>query len=161
MDREYQRLLDRDNSSFAFLYKSAFPVSSFLHEWFNLNHVTGFRRDWGTFESTYLLAKLSTLLIIALIDPDNCLFRTLSREHLSVVRQILLLIAMAAFFLVQCLFAPFLDPVNNASEFTSRINYVATAALSLGVALDIPGQAVLNGPLLYMYVALVLHLHFC
>lgn len=45
-----------------------------------------------------------------------------------------------------------MDPVNNASEFTSRINYVATSALSLGVALGIPGQNLLTGPLLYGYV---------
>lgn len=46
-----------------------------------------------------------------------------------------------------------MDPVNNASEFTSRINYVATSALSLGVALDIPGQSLLTGPLLYGYAS--------
>jgi hypothetical protein len=115
---------------------------------------TGYRRQWGTFQSTYLLAKLSTLLIIAVIDPDNCLFRTLSRNGLAIGRQIVLLVAMFAFFLVQCFLAPFLEPVNNASEFTSRINYVLTAALSLGVALNIPGKDLLTGPLLYLYVKL-------
>lgn len=86
---------------------------------------------------------------MALVSPDNCLFRTLSRTHLAVIRQVLIMITMCAFLLVQCFIAPFVDPVNNASEFTSRINYVATSALSLGVALDIPGQSLLTGPLLY------------
>jgi hypothetical protein len=63
-------------------------------------------------------------------------------------------VAMLVFFLIQCFLAPFLDPVNNSSEFTSRINYVLTAALSLGVVLNIPGKAILTGPLLYVCVEL-------
>jgi hypothetical protein len=113
-----------------------------------------FRRQWGTYRSTYLVAKLSTLLIIALIDPDNCLFRTVSRNGIAIARQVLLLVVMIAFFVIQCFLAPFLDPVANASEFTSRLNYVLTAALSLGVALNIPGKDLLSGPLLYLCVEL-------
>lgn len=121
---------------------------------------TDFRRRWGTFQSTYLLAKLSTLLIIAVIDPDNCLFRTLSRNGLAIGRQVVLFVTMLAFFFVQCFLAPFLDPVDNASEFTSRMNYVLTAGLSLGVALNLPGKSLLTGPLLYLYVELYFWLHF-
>ena len=51
---------------------------------------------------------------------------------------------------VQCIFAPFLDPVNNASEWFSRLNYVLTSAVSLAVAFNIPGQDVLDGPVLYV-----------
>ena len=49
---------------------------------------------------------------------------------MAVARQIILLVAMVVFFLVQCFAAPFLDPVSNASEWTSRMNYVLTALLS-------------------------------
>jgi hypothetical protein len=150
MDREYQRLLERDNNPFAFLYGGMTAFSAIiaaLHAEYN----SGFRRNWGTFQSTYLGAKLSTLLIIAVLDPDNCLFRSLSRPHLAIARQVLLLVSTIAFFLLQCFFAPFLDPVNNASEWTSRLNYVATAAVSLGVALNLPGKNALNGPVIYMY----------
>lgn len=58
---------------------------------------------------------------------------------------------MVGFFLVQCFLAPFLDPVSNASEWTSRMNYVLTSAIALGVALNLPGQTALNGVVLYMY----------
>jgi len=133
MDREYQRLLARDHNPFAFLYR-------------------GFRRQWGTFQSTYLLAKLSTLLIIAVIDSNNCFFRTLPRNGLAIGRQVVLFVVMLIFFFIQCFLAPFLNPVDNASEFTSRMNYVLTAALSLGVALNIPGKSLLTGPLLYLCV---------
>ena len=112
--------------------------------------LSDFRRGWANYESVTLFAKLTTLLLTAIVDPDNCLFRTLNRTNVAVARQILLLLAMLAFFLVQCILAPFLDPVNNASEWTSRLNYVLTSALSLAIALNAPGQAFLNGPLLYM-----------
>ncbi|KAI0361534.1 hypothetical protein OH77DRAFT_1545714 [Trametes cingulata] len=131
MDREYQRLLGRDRNPLNFLYN-------------------GFRRGWATYESTYLFAKLTTLLLTAVINPDNCLFRTAPREKVAVARQILLLIAMLVFFALQCAYAPFLDPVNNASEWTSRLNYVLTSAASLAVALNIPGQDLFNGPVLYV-----------
>jgi hypothetical protein len=97
----------------------------------------------------FLLAKLSALLIVALIDPDNCLFRSLPRDHLVVARQVLLLVSMTGFFLLQCFLSPFVNPIENASEFTSRLNYVATAAVALAVIADIPAQKTLNGPVLY------------
>ncbi|KAF9496158.1 hypothetical protein BDN71DRAFT_1482328 [Pleurotus eryngii] len=130
MDREYHRLLLRDRNPFSFLYG-------------------GYRRGWGTYQSTYLFAKLSTLFIIAVIDSNNCLFRTVSRTWLPIVRQILLLASTIGFFVAQCLLAPFLDPVNNASEWVSRLNYLTTAAVALGVALNIPGKDILNTYILY------------
>ncbi|KAG9222767.1 hypothetical protein CCMSSC00406_0004681 [Pleurotus cornucopiae] len=130
MDREYHRLLLRDRNPFSFLYG-------------------GYRRGWGTYQSTYLFAKLSTLFIIAVIDSNNCLFRTVSRTWLPIVRQILLLASTIGFFVAQCLLAPFLDPVNNASEWVSRLNYLTTAAVALGVALKIPGKDILNTYILY------------
>lgn len=104
----------------------------------------------------YLFAKLTTLLLTAVISPGNCLFRNVpSQESIAVARQILLVIAMLMFFILQCVFAPFLDPVNNASEWFSRLNYVLTSATSLAVALNIPGQAIFNGPVLYVYASLL------
>ncbi|EMD42109.1 hypothetical protein CERSUDRAFT_110652 [Gelatoporia subvermispora B] len=134
MNREYQRLLLRDRNPLSFIYN-------------------GYRRGWGTYQSTFLLAKLTALLITAIINPNNCLFRTLTQEKVSVTRQMILLVAMLVFLVMQCIFAPFLNPVNNASEFTSRLNYVLTSAIALGVALNIPGEKVLNGVfLLIIYI---------
>ncbi|KAH9486975.1 hypothetical protein JR316_0001041 [Psilocybe cubensis] len=130
LDGEYHRLLNRDRNPFAFLYN-------------------GFRRGWGTYISTYLFAKLSTLAIIAIIDPDNCLFRTLSRSKVSVIRQSLLLVSTLSFFIAQCVFAPFLDPVNNASEWTSRLNYLSTSATALAITLNIPGKDIIDSYVLY------------
>ncbi|KAF8078665.1 hypothetical protein FPV67DRAFT_1465988 [Lyophyllum atratum] len=136
MDAEYHRLLSRDQNPFAV------PVQRC------------FRRGWGTYESTYLGAKLSTLFIVAVIDPDNCLFRSLSRSLLPVVRQVLLLLCTIGFFLAQCIFAPFLDPVNNASEWTSRLNYLSTSAVALAVAFDISAENIFNTYVLYTFVNL-------
>ncbi|KAF9822133.1 hypothetical protein IEO21_00127 [Rhodonia placenta] len=131
MDREYQRLLNRDPNPLSFLYG-------------------GFRRGWGSYESIFLMAKLTTLLVTAVIDPGNCLFRTYSQNKIAVARQVVLLISMLAYFILQCIYAPFLDPVNNASEWTSRMNYVLTSAVALGVALNIPGKDILNGVVIYV-----------
>lgn len=130
MDAEYHRLLDRDRNPFAFLY-------------------SGFRRGWATYESIYLFAKLSTLVIIAVIDPDNCLFRSASRVTIPIARQVLLLVATIGFFLAQCTLSPFLDPVNNASEWTSRLNYVTTATTALAITLDVPGKKIVETYVLY------------
>ncbi|KAF9270191.1 hypothetical protein L218DRAFT_849990 [Marasmius fiardii PR-910] len=130
MDTEYHRLLARDTNPFAFLY-------------------AGFRRDWGTYEPVYLFAKLSTLVIVAVIDPNNCLFRSAPRTVIPIVRQILLLASTVSFFLAHCFLGPFLDPVNNASEWVSRLNYVLTSLVALLVSLDIPGKDFLNYYVLY------------
>ncbi|KAH9944323.1 uncharacterized protein BXZ73DRAFT_39558 [Epithele typhae] len=130
MDLEYQRLLDRDSNPLVFLYG-------------------GFRRGWAAYESMVLLAKVTTLLLTAVIDPDNCWFRNSDRDKVAVARQILLCISMLSFFILQCIYAPFLDPVNNANEWFSRLNYVLTSVISLAVAFDIPGEDILDGPVLY------------
>ncbi|KAH9178928.1 hypothetical protein EDB89DRAFT_2172217 [Lactarius sanguifluus] len=130
MNREYQRLLERDQNPLVFLY-------------------SGFRRDWGTYESLYLAMKFTVLLIIAVIDPNNCLFRSFSKTRIAVVRQVLLLVVTVVFFVLQWIFSPFLDPVNNASEWVSRLNYVLTSLVALLVALDVPGKDFIGGPILY------------
>jgi hypothetical protein len=114
----------------------------------------GFRRNWATYEAVYLWAKLSALLVVAVIDPDNCFFRSLSRTVVPIVRQVILLLMTLGFFTSQCAFGPFLDPVNNASEWMSRLNYVTTTALALAVALNVPGKDILNTYVLYMSVFL-------
>ena len=119
---------------------------------FNFIIFSGFRRGWSTYESTYLFVKLSALLIIATFDSNNCLFRSVSRTVIPIIRQVLLLIAMMAFFVVQCIYTPFMDPVNNAQEWTSRINYVATSLVGLLVVLNMPSEQILDTYVLYAYV---------
>lgn len=131
MESEYMRLMDRDISPFAFLYND-------------------FRRKWASYKSIYLWAKLSTLLIVAVLDPDNCIFRNADRNAVNVARQSVLVVAMLVFFLVQCFLAPFIDPVSNASEWISRLNYLSTSTVGLFVALNVPGSSILNGPILYV-----------
>ncbi|KAJ6509497.1 hypothetical protein C8R47DRAFT_1098906 [Mycena vitilis] len=131
MDSEYHRLLSRDRNPFAFLY-------------------SGFRRNWATYEAIYLFAKLTALLTVAVIDSDNCFFRSLSRTAVPIARQVILLLLTLGFFIAQCVLGPFLDPTNNASEWISRLNYVTTAALALAVALDIPGKSILETYVLYV-----------
>ncbi|KAF9568432.1 hypothetical protein CPC08DRAFT_702456 [Agrocybe pediades] len=130
LDGEYHRLLNRDKNPFAFLYN-------------------GFRRGWGTYISTYLFAKLNTLVIVAIIDPDNCFFRSLSRSTVPIIRQTLLLLSTLCFFIAQCTFTPFMDPVNNASEWTSRLNYLSTSATALAITLNIPGKDIVDSYVLY------------
>ena len=116
--------------------------------------ISDLRMGWGTYKASYLFVKLSTLLIIAVLDPNNCLFRNASRNTVSLVRQIILVFAMSGFLLIQSLLSPFLDPVYNASEWVSRVGYVTFAVLGLVTTLKIPMgvKAALSGPVLYMYV---------
>ncbi len=97
----------------------------------------------------YLFMKFTALLIVAVINPDNCFFRTFSRTRVIAVRQVLLLVVTIIFFALQWTFSPFRDPVNNASEWVSRLNYVLTSLVALLVALGIPGNNIINGPILY------------
>lgn len=72
----------------------------------------------------------------------------------TIIRQVLLLLAMIAFLVVQTIFGPFLNPVSNASEWCSRLGYVVFALFGLIVALHVPTsvQNLFNGPFLYMCV---------
>ncbi|CAE6445855.1 unnamed protein product [Rhizoctonia solani] len=136
MKHEYQRVLERDKSPFSFLYNE-------------------YRREWGSFKAIYLGGKLTALLIVTIISPDSCLTLKLGGSHVSrntlkVARQSTLLALMVAFLFVQSLAAPFIDPVSNASEWTSRMNFVLTSLLGLFVALDVPGQGLWNNWGLYI-----------
>ena len=57
---------------------------------------------------------------------------------------------MFVWFLIQCFLAPFVDPISNASEWVSRLNYLLTSGLGLASALVPPAAGVLNGIVLYM-----------
>lgn len=89
------------------------------------------------------------------MSPDTCLalsivkHHSISRATLSVARQSVLVAAMSGFLVLQSVAAPFVDPVGNACEWTSRMNFVLTSVLGLLVALDIPGQKFWNGWALY------------
>ncbi|KAG8792908.1 hypothetical protein FRC12_004494 [Ceratobasidium sp. 428] len=135
LETEYQRLLERDKSPFSFLYNE-------------------YKRKWGAFKAFYLWVKLTSLLIVTLVSPDSCLALSLaknriSRDSLAIARQAVLLAAMIGFLFLQAVAAPFVDPVSNASEWTSRMNFVLTSLLGLLVALNVPGQAFWNGWGLY------------
>jgi hypothetical protein len=104
-------------------------------------------------KSMVLLAKLTALLIVALAAPDNCILHTLPSHGILLARQILLILAMTGFLILQCLKAPFIDPVSNASEWVSRMGYVITSLIGLVGVLATQGSTivtVINGPILYM-----------
>ena len=109
-----------------------------------------FRRRWGSYKAIYLVIKLVALLTVALIDPNNCLFRGSSRDRIDVIRQSVLLAETLAALVLQSTLAPFIDPTSNASEWTSRAGYVATSLVGLLVALKVKGSTVINGPVLYV-----------
>ncbi|KAF8521485.1 hypothetical protein JB92DRAFT_3082021 [Gautieria morchelliformis] len=119
LNHEYERLLERDTSSFSFLYRDL-------------------RMGWGTYRAFHLLVKFTTLLIVGVLDSDNCLFRNANRNTVSVVRQAILLFAMSSYLVAQSVLSPFLDPVWNASEWVSAACYVAFAALGLAATLNLP-----------------------
>lgn len=148
MDREYQRLLDRDRGPLAFLYQGMLGLMFYAP----ISTILDFRRGWGTYKSFYLFAKLSALLVISIFNPDNCIFRSLPRAPMSITREAILVCAMLGFFLLQCFIAPFVHPVDNASEWVSRLNYLLTALIGLAIAAGAPGKSVLQGPILMMYV---------
>ncbi|KAG8934147.1 hypothetical protein FRC01_004787 [Tulasnella sp. 417] len=119
MEREYQRLLVRDTHPLSFLYNE-------------------FRRTWGTYKPLYLVIKLVALLTVALIDPNNCLFRNSTRAKVDIIRQGVLVAETAVALVAQSFLSPFIDPVSNASEWTSRACYVITSVIGLLVALNVP-----------------------
>ncbi|KDQ13737.1 hypothetical protein BOTBODRAFT_111078 [Botryobasidium botryosum FD-172 SS1] len=143
MEHEYQRMLARDREPLSFLYNA-------------------YRRPWGTYKSLFLTFKLSALLITSLITPSTCLLRSFARSwasEISVARQSILAVTMFAFFLVQCFAAPFVDPVNNASEWFSRLSYMLTAIVGLLAALNVKGTGFIEGPVLYCIYGLTYSLN--
>ena len=60
---------------------------------------------------------------------------------------------MLGLLLVQSFLAPFVDPVSNASEWTSRAGYLVVALIGLSGALNLKGHAALQGGVLYTCVS--------
>lgn len=170
LEHEYQRLLARDRNPVSFLYNGALSALSSSPSTLSLPPAE-FRRRWGTYKSLYLIIKFVALLTVALIDPNNCklasvlthfilsaliglnasgLFRNYPRTTVTIIRQAVLLAVMTGALIMQSLLTPFIDPVSNASEWTSRANYVSTALLGLLVALFPNTNDVLMGPVLYV-----------
>lgn len=106
-----------------------------------------------------LVAKLSALLIVAVIDPQNCLFHSssFSARTITFIRQTILILVTAGFFTLQTIVGPFIDPVSNASEWVSRLSYLVTSLLGLGKAFGGKAEQVLEGPLLNMCVDQCFH----
>ena len=73
-----------------------------------------------------------------------------------IARQSLLVIASLSFLLFHTYFAPFADPVDNASEWTSRFNYVATSLILLVIALNTAGKSIFETYILYRLVLFLL-----
>lgn len=97
----------------------------------------------------YIAAKLSLLLIVALANPSNCILRTVPERTVLAIRQSLLIILTAGFLILQTLAGPFIDPVSNASEWTSRAGYLATSILGVGNIFGGEAKSILQGPVLY------------
>ncbi|KAF8316174.1 hypothetical protein DL93DRAFT_2154964 [Clavulina sp. PMI_390] len=131
MEHEYQRRLARDRQPFSYLYSD-------------------YRRQWGTYKSIYLIAKLSALLIIAVFDPSNCVLYSLPSSTVLLIRQIVLIAATICFLILQTLVTPFIDPVSNASEWNSRVGYVTTSILGIGNLIGGETKTILEGPVLYV-----------
>ncbi|BGP65895.1 hypothetical protein NBRC10512_004184 [Rhodotorula toruloides] len=116
---EYERLLEADPSPFSFLY-------------------CDYRRSWACFRSIYLVVKLINVLLVVLIQKDNCAFRSFSATHLSVIRQGCLFAFMCLFCVLSAVSSPFLDIPSNSSDLVSRFGYVILAMLGLLAAVKIP-----------------------
>ncbi|GAA6052609.1 hypothetical protein JCM3770_006400 [Rhodotorula araucariae] len=119
-DAEYEWLLDVDPSPFNFLYRD-------------------YRKRWAAFRSIYLAFKLVNVLLVVLIQKNNCVFRSYGQTYLSVVRQGSLLSFAALFCLASALSSPYLTRISNSSDIVSRVGYVFLALLGLLAALSLPG----------------------
>ncbi|GAA5844290.1 hypothetical protein JCM9279_001756 [Rhodotorula babjevae] len=120
VDAEYERLLDADPSPFSFLYRD-------------------YRRRWASFRSIYLIFKLVNVILVVVVQKDNCLFRSYDETYLSVVRQGTLLAVLAVFCIASAISSPYLTRISNSSDVVSRVGYVFLAMLGLLSALSLPG----------------------
>ncbi|GAA5993738.1 hypothetical protein JCM10908_001061 [Rhodotorula pacifica] len=97
-----------------------------------------FRRPWATFRSIYLVFKLLNVLIVVVVQKNNCLFRQHSTTYLSVIRQGCLLAFLSLYSLFAMKTLPYLDIPSNSSDVCSRIGYSLLAMLGLLAALGLP-----------------------
>lgn len=85
-----------------------------------------------------LVVKLVNVLLVVVVQKNNCTFRSFNTTKLSVIRQSCLLAFMCMFCLLSSLSSPYLDIPSNSSDLVSRIGYVFLALLGLLAALKIP-----------------------
>lgn len=95
------------------------------------------------------------MLIVVILQRENCLFRSQTSVYLGVVRQGSLVAFMSLFLLHMAFSKPFLDSISNRSDRVSRIGYVAIAVVGLLVALDVKGKEQLGGPILILINVIV------
>ncbi|GAA5865770.1 hypothetical protein JCM8547_002772 [Rhodosporidiobolus lusitaniae] len=142
VDGEYQRLLDADPSPFNFLYRE-------------------YRYRWAAFRSIFLAVKLVNVLLVVLVDKNNCALRSFTTSYLDLVRQGSLLAFMGCYFGLSAWSSPFLDLPSNSSDLVSRVGYTLLAMLGLLAALGVPetdGGIVAVNVILYsfnVYFALI------
>ncbi|KPV73435.1 uncharacterized protein RHOBADRAFT_55175 [Rhodotorula graminis WP1] len=98
-----------------------------------------YRRKWAAFRSIYLIFKLVNVILVVLIQKNNCLFREYGETYLSVVRQGCVLGLVALFCIASAISSPYLTRISNSSDIVSRIGYVFLALLGLLSALSAPG----------------------
>ncbi|KAH9812839.1 hypothetical protein DFH28DRAFT_395024 [Melampsora americana] len=136
VDQEYQRLVDRDQGPFVYLYSC-------------------YRRRWSGFKAFYMVVKLVTILIGTLMIKDNCLFRNFPRDHVNVFREGISMVVFVLFLAIQMRAKPFIHPTQNASETVGRLGFLVISFIALLVALKVKGSSVLGGPVLVVITALI------
>ena len=126
LEVEYERQLQQDRNPLNFLYNC-------------------YRRRWSGFKSIYMAVKLANVICVTVFSKDTCLFRSLERQKIDVVRQCVQLAMMTAFLLLQILASPNLDRITNNSDYVSRTGYVVIALIGLLAAVDTKRAPVLQG----------------
>ncbi|CAO1623307.1 unnamed protein product [Jaminaea pallidilutea] len=130
METEYNRQLDRDTSPLNFMYGEYRRKCAFAGPF----HLVGF--------------KLPIVLVTSFASRDNCLFGNVDAQLMRKVQQGILVALQALFLVIHHFTRPFSGELSNRSEFFSRCTYVATSALGLLVAFQVPGHQVLRDVLL-------------
>lgn len=130
MEHEFQRVISRDENPLSFLYR-------------------GYRRRWGSYRAFYLVVKLVALLVVAILSKDNCLFHSVPRARMDLIRQAVLIVFLGVFLAIQLAVHPFIDYRSNASEVVSRSTYLVMVILALLVSLDLKGKTFFDTWALY------------
>lgn len=125
---EYTRLLERSTSPFSFLFND-------------------YQRSYSSYKSIYMLVKLINVVLIVILSTSNCLFLNRSAKYTAIIRTACQLVVMTIFLASSLFYQPFIAALSNASDRVSRIAYVLVALFGLLVALDVPGEGILAGPM--------------
>ncbi|CAD6898784.1 unnamed protein product [Tilletia controversa] len=132
MDLEYRRLLGKDKSPLNFM-------------------INGYRRQWAFYKPVYILCfKLTNVLIISVLNRNNCIWRFNHTKTMLLIQQAVLIAWMSTLLGIHIVIKPFVDMISNRSEMVSRTGYVLTAILGLLVALNVNGGTVYRSTILYI-----------